>query len=250
MAQRRMFNKSVTDSDMFIEMASSAQALYFHLNQGADDDGFNNQVQNAMFKAHAGMDDLKVLLAKNFLMRFENGVIVIKHWRLHNTLRKDRYTPTDFQAELNCLGLAKNGEYVIENNGRLPSGCQVVAKWLPQDRIGKDNISHESRACACEKNDENVAFNDFLSAHPTIKNDLNGKIVFEIDWDALGKAIRESEWLKNCTSLKWLIENYDKVIDGAYKTFKADKAGHFAGEREYTPGELNSLLKNVDDIDF
>lgn len=150
MAQRRMFNKSVTDSDMFIEMASSAQALYFHLNQGADDDGFNNQVQNAMFKAHASTDDLKVLLAKNFLLRFENGVIVIKHWRLHNTLRKDRYTPTDFQAELNCLGLAKNGEYVIENNGRLPSGCQVVAKRLPQDRLGKDSIESMH---ACKERD-------------------------------------------------------------------------------------------------
>lgn len=250
MAQRRMFNKSVTDSDMFIEMASSAQALYFHLNQGADDDGFNNQIQNAMFKAHASTDDLKVLLAKNFLLRFENGVIVIKHWRLHNTLRKDRYTPTDFQAELNCLGLAKNGEYVIENNGRLPSGCQVVAKRLPQDRIGKDNISHESHACACEERNENGALTAFLQAHSTIKNDLVSEIPLNIDWAALGRAIAESEWLQQCTSLRWLIDNYDKIISGAYKTFKAGKTQHFEAERKYTAEELDGLYRNVDDIDF
>ena len=129
MAERRMFTKKITDSDAFIEMSSAAQALYFHLNQGADDDGFNNQVQMAMWKAHASVDDLKVLLAKNYIIRFESGVIVIKHWRMHNTLRKDRYTPTNFQEELNLLGLKDNGAYTL--------GCQMVAERLPQVSIGK-----------------------------------------------------------------------------------------------------------------
>ena len=132
MAERRMFTKKITDSDAFIEMSSAAQALYFHLNQAADDDGFNNQVQMAMWKAHASIDDLKVLLAKNYIIRFESGVIVIKHWRMHNTLRKDRYTPTNFQEELNQLGLKDNGAYTL--------GCQVVAERLPQVSIGKDSI--------------------------------------------------------------------------------------------------------------
>lgn len=129
MAEKRMFTKKITDSDAFIEMSSAAQALYFHLNQGADDDGFNNQVQMAMWKAHASIDDLKVLLAKNYIIRFESGVIVIKHWRMHNTLRKDRYTPTNFQEELKQLGLKDNGAYTL--------GCQVVANGLPQVSIGK-----------------------------------------------------------------------------------------------------------------
>lgn len=134
-----MFTKKITDSDAFIELSSSTQALYFHLNQGADDDGFNNQVQNAMFKAHASVDDLKVLLMKNFIIQFESGVIVIKHWRMHNTLRKDRYTPTNFQEELKNLDLKDNGSYTLQNNG-----CQVVAKRLPQDSIGKDSIGKDS----------------------------------------------------------------------------------------------------------
>ena len=129
MAERRMFTKKITDSDAFIELSSAAQALYLHLNQGADDDGFTNQVQMAMFKAHASVDDLKVLIAKRFLLTFENGVIVIKHWRMHNTLRKDRYTPTNYQEELKQLGIKDNGAYTL--------GCQVVAKRLPQDSIGK-----------------------------------------------------------------------------------------------------------------
>ena len=136
MAEKRMFTKKITDSDAFIEMSSAAQALYFHLNQGADDDGFNNQVQMAMWKAHASIDDLKVLLAKNYIIRFESGVIVIKHWRMHNTLRKDRYTPTNFQDELNQLGLKDNGAYTL--------GCHVVAERLPQSSIGKSSIDKVS----------------------------------------------------------------------------------------------------------
>lgn len=136
MAERRMFTKKITDDDNFTSLSASAQALYFHLNTCADDDGFNNQVAIAMFKAHASVDDLKVLLAKNYIIRFESGVIVIKHWRMHNTLRKDRYTPTSFQEELKQLGIKDNGSYTLG----LPSGCQVVAERLPQDSIDKESI--------------------------------------------------------------------------------------------------------------
>ena len=131
MAERRMFTKKITDSDSFIELSSAAQAMYLHLCQGADDDGFTNQVQMAMYKAHASVDDLKVLIAKKFLLTFENGVIVIKHWRMHNTLRKDRYTPTNYQEELRQLGIKDNGAYTL--------GCQAVAERLPQYSEGKVN---------------------------------------------------------------------------------------------------------------
>jgi hypothetical protein len=136
MAERRIFTKKVTDDDNFMQLSASAQALYLHLSMAADDDGFCNQVSISMFKAHASVDDLKVLLAKNYVIRFESGVIVIKHWRMHNTLRKDRYTPTSFQEELKQLGIKDNGSYTLG----LPSGCQVVAERLPQDSIGKESI--------------------------------------------------------------------------------------------------------------
>ena len=136
MAEKRMFTKKITDDDNFISMPASAQALYFHLNQCADDDGFNNQVQMAMWKAHASIDDLKVLMTKRYIIRFESGVIVIKHWRMHNTLRKDRYTPTSFQEEFEMLGIKDNGAYTL--------GCQTVARRLPQNSIDKNSIEENS----------------------------------------------------------------------------------------------------------
>jgi hypothetical protein len=139
MAERRMFTKKVTDDDNFMALSSSAQALYLHLSMSADDDGFCNQVSISMFKAHASIQDLQTLLEKRYIYQFENGVIVIKHWRMANALRKDRYTPTAFQEELKQLAIKDNGSYT-----RLPSGCQVVAERLPQDSIGKDSIEKDS----------------------------------------------------------------------------------------------------------
>lgn len=138
MAKKRMTTTQVTDSDDFICMSSASQALYLHLTNGSDDDGFNNQVQMAMFKAHASIDDLKVLLTKRFILQFENGVIVIKHWRMANAIRKDRYTPTVFQEELKRLDIKDNGAYTW-----LPDGCQMVA--VGKDSIGKDRIGKDSK---------------------------------------------------------------------------------------------------------
>ena len=139
MAERRMFTKKVTDDDHFMELSASAQALYLHLCMGADDDRFCNQISVAMFKAHASVQDLEALLEKRYLLQFEDGVIVIKHWRMANAIRKDRYTPTAFQEDLAKLAIKDNGSYTW-----LPDGCQVVAKRLPQDRLGKVSIGKDS----------------------------------------------------------------------------------------------------------
>ena len=134
-----MFTKKVTDDDNFMALSASAQALYLHLSMSADDDGFCNQVSISMFKAHASVQDLQALLEKRYIYQFENGVIVIKHWRMANALRKDRYTPTAFQEELSHLDLKDNGSYTW-----LPSGCHMVAECLPQDSIGKNSIDKSS----------------------------------------------------------------------------------------------------------
>lgn len=151
MAEKRMFTMKIVDSDAFLDMPLSTQALYFHLNMRADDDGFVNNPKKIQRTIGATEDDLKLLLAKRFLLSFENGVIVIKHWRMHNLLRKDRYKPTQYQDEIHMLSVKENGAYtelattrqptVAE---RLPSGCQVVAERLPQDRIGKDRLDKDS----------------------------------------------------------------------------------------------------------
>lgn len=142
MAERRMFTRKVTDDDHFTDLSSSAQALYLHLTMSADDDGFCNQLSTAMFRSHASVQDLEALLEKRFLLQFDNGVIVIKHWRMANALRKDRYTPTAFQEELAKLKIKDNGSYTMSEDvvaSWLPDGCQVVAERLPQASIGKDS---------------------------------------------------------------------------------------------------------------
>lgn len=160
MAERRMFTKKVTDDDNFMALSSSAQALYLHLSMGADDDGFCNQINVSMFKAHASVQDLQALLEKRYVYQFENGVIVIKHWRMANALRKDRYTQTSFKEELSQLHIKDNGAYTFDESeplvasrlpdgcqavaNRLPSGCQEVAERLPQVSIGKNSIEENS----------------------------------------------------------------------------------------------------------
>ena len=94
MAERRMFAKTITNSDSFLEMPLSSQCLYFHLNMNADDDGFVNSPKRIQRMINASDDDFKILIAKSFILTFESGVIVIKHWRLNNYIQKDRYKET------------------------------------------------------------------------------------------------------------------------------------------------------------
>lgn len=119
MAEKRMFARSLIDSDAFLDMPLSAQALYFHLNMRADDDGFVNNPKRITDYVGAASDDLKLLLAKRFIIVFDDsGVIVIRHWRLHNTLRSDRYHSTNYQAELSRLCIAENKAYTEQKSGQ------------------------------------------------------------------------------------------------------------------------------------
>ena len=111
MAEKRMFTQKIIDSDAFLEMPLSTQALYFHLNMRADDDGFVNSPKRIQRTVGASEDDLKLLILKRFVIGFETGVIVIKHWRMHNTLKNDRYKPTQYQEELAMLEVKSNKSY-------------------------------------------------------------------------------------------------------------------------------------------
>lgn len=114
MANKRMFNMKICDSDAFLDMPLSTQALYFHLNMRADDDGFVGNPKRIQRTIGASEDDLKLLKAKRFVLEFEDGVIVIKHWRMHNCIQKDRYTPTVYQDEMQMLYEKKNKSYTLD----------------------------------------------------------------------------------------------------------------------------------------
>lgn len=145
MAEKRMFTQKIIDSDSFLDMPLSSQALYFHLNMRADDDGFINNPKRICRTIGASEDDLKLLLLKRFVIGFESGVLVIKHWRMHNTLRKDRYNPTQYQDEFARLDVKDNNAYTerpVESLATTwqPSGNQLA----PQYSIEKNSIDKNS----------------------------------------------------------------------------------------------------------
>ena len=113
MAQKRMFTMKIVDSDAFLDMPATTQCLYFHLNMRADDDGFIGNPKRIMKITGASEDDLRLLIAKRFVLTFEDGVIVIKHWRMHNTLSRDRYVETSYTDEKKMLLLKDNGSYSL-----------------------------------------------------------------------------------------------------------------------------------------
>lgn len=156
-----MFTQRIIDSDAFLDMPLSTQALYFHLNMRADDDGFVNNPKRIQRTIGASEDDLKLLIVKRFVIGFESGVLVIKHWRMHNTLRKDRYNPTQYQEELATLEVKDNNAYT-ERFSELPPPTDesVATTWQPsgnhlatQYRLGKDSIGEFSRD---KGNDESI----------------------------------------------------------------------------------------------
>ena len=207
MAERRMFTKKITDDDHFLNLSSSAQALYLHLSMNADDDGFCNQITASMFKAHASVTDLEALLKNRYIYQFDSGVIVIKHWRMANALRKDRYTPTAFKNEMAMLKVGENGAYKFPDSTdsvteRLPNGCQMVAERLPQVSIGKVSIDKNNKNnISCNKNSEievldqkEMWFESFWEIYPKHQDKKKAK----------------QKFLKLCTDKK----KYQEIMDG------------------------------------
>lgn len=142
MAERRMFAKTIIDSDAFLDMPLSTQALYFHLSMRADDDGFINNPKKIQRMIGASDDDFKVLLAKRFLIPFESGIVVIKHWRIHNYIQKDRYKATPYKEEMAMLDIKENNAYTLRADVE-SSRIQVVSNMDTQVRIGKDKDSKD-----------------------------------------------------------------------------------------------------------
>ena len=112
MADKRMMSKSVIDTDVFLDMPTSTQCLYFQLLLRADDDGFLKNAKTIMRTVGASQDDMKLLIAKQYLILFDSGTIVIKHWRIHNYIKKDRYKPTDCE-ETRLIDVNDKGEYIL-----------------------------------------------------------------------------------------------------------------------------------------
>ena len=147
MANRRMFSKEIVDSDVFLDMPLSSQALYFHLSMRADDEGFVGNPKRIQRMITATDDDLRILCMKQFIIPFESGIIVVRHWNMQNQVKKDRKKPTIYQREKAMLQVDENGAYMCIDSSRLQTGSdmapvclQNVSNLEPQDRLGKDRL--------------------------------------------------------------------------------------------------------------
>lgn len=150
MANRRMFTKTITESDAFLELPLSTQALYFHLSMQADDDGFVNGPKKIMRMIGSSKNEYDLLVGRKFLLEFDDGIIVIKHWLMHNQLRKDRYKETVYTQQKEMLFTKANKAYTLDSTKgeplvakRLPNGCQTVA--LGKVSLGKESIGKVSK---------------------------------------------------------------------------------------------------------
>ncbi|KPD34347.1 DNA replication protein [Pediococcus acidilactici] len=153
MAQRRMFSKKITDTDTFLDMPLSSQALYFHLNMHADDDGFVSNAKTIKRMIGSSDDDLKLLLAKQFIFAFESGVVVIKDWKIHNYIRKDTYNTTIYGNEKEQLEQDENGAYTLRPRS--------VDEPSPQVRLGKVRLGKDSNIYSSSNDEPHIDLKTF-----------------------------------------------------------------------------------------
>lgn len=268
MAEKRMFTQKIIDSDAFLDMPLSSQALYFHLNMRADDDGFVNNPKRIQRTIGASEDDLKLLIVKRFVIGFDSGVIVIKHWRMHNTLRKDRYNPTQYQEELSMLAIKENNAYTEVATNWQPIGNQMATQnsidkyRLVEYREGEEDIPNEEHSetpPSAQIDYESIKnlYNKICVSFPrcTVLSDTrkraikarftSGKTIE--DFENLFRKAEASAFLKGANernwraSFDWLITdgNMAKVLDGNYDDRKSAKPAKL-GRKEIVPNWMDN----------
>lgn len=213
MADRRMFSKKIIDSDAFLDMPLTTQALYFHLSMRADDDGFVSNAKRIKTMIGASDDDLKLLIVKRFVLTFESGVVVIKHWRIHNYIQKDRYTPTTYVEEKSTLSLDAKNAYTecIHDVSKLDTQERVRLE-LELINVSK-NVDKDNTACACAR-EELESYDDVLDSCGITDASLR-RIIFE--------------FIKHCQLNGRMVTNaklYDIIV-------RLDSLTHCNAQQEY-----------------
>lgn len=182
MAEKRMFSKKIVDVDSFLDMPATARLLYYDLAMRADDDGFVGSPRGIMRLTGATNDDMNILLMRGFVLTFETGVIVIRHWRLHNYIQKDRYKPTEYTKEKARLSIDESGAYEMDTE------CiQPVSNPCPQirdryrDRLDSGQVRLDENNTLTLKGSSICAtgFDEFWAAYPRKKNKEQARKAFQ-----------------------------------------------------------------------
>lgn len=249
MAERRMFAKTIIDSDAFLEMPLSTQALYFHLSMRADDDGFINSPNRIQRLTGATIDDLKLLIAKNFIIPFETGVVVIKHWKIHNYIQKDRYHETKYTEEKACLITKDNGSYTLMDTGCIQNGYKMDTEVrLGKVSLGKDRLVEEGASVSAIPEPGEDLFRQVIDLwnsqecttsikdiRPLSKRYDNTKLCIgyhtkDVYLDII-RSLDEQAWFKDRAMKNDLLkydwfcqpDNFQKVLEGNYKDMRNEK---------------------------
>ena len=216
MAQRRMFSKKVTDADTFLDMPLSTQALYFHLNMHADDDGFIDNTKTIQRMIGSSDDDRKLLVAKQFIIPFENGLVVIKDWRVHNYIQGDRYHKTQYINEKSQLVVEENNMYTKRVQDVSNMDTQVR---LGKDRLGKDRLGKDSKDILSGSDEpDHVPYKEIVdylnektgskyrSSGSKTKSLIKARVNDGFDLDDFKKVIdtKTSQWLNDQKMKKFL----------------------------------------------
>jgi DnaD/phage-associated family protein len=213
-----MFSKKITDTDKFLDLPMSAQCLYFHLNMGADDEGFIANPKTIRRMIGASEDDLKLLFAKEFLIPFESGVVVIKDWRIHNYIRSDRFSPTVHSDEKKQISVNDNKQYIVtpeephndnDNKDGIPNVIPDGYQMDPQVRLGKDRLGKDRDSGGSTKHSNYIRqANEFYQNNigaiaPTTAEDLEYWID---DFEEKGATEQEADELV-CYAIKEAVDN-------------------------------------------
>ena len=258
MADRRMMSKKIIDSDAFLEMPLSSQALYFHLLLRADDDGFLNSARKIMREVGANQNDYDVLVMKRFLIQFEDGICVIKHWRIHNYIQRDRYKPTLYTDERSLLVTKDNGSYSLNTEctqdesdmstdgvpyeSRMDTDCVPCTPRLVKVSIGKDSNTVSNDTVRSTDVQLIIDAWNSLPGLSRITKLVSGSQRYEwlrvrIREYGIDEVLRAIENIRNCPFLlgkskggwtitfDWFVRpnNFPKVLDGNYLENKPDE---------------------------
>ena len=210
MAERRMFNRSFTDSDAFLDMPATSQMLYVHLCLAADDDGFVNQIKVSILKSHASKKDFNRLIDKDFVIEFESGVIVITHWKIHNCIQKDRYKETLFVEEKSKLVLDDHNVYVLKQIDTMDTkwiqdGYKMDTKCRQNVSTGKYSNSKDKYSNSQSINQDKDKQNNLIINSNEIKfycEILDEWLAGNQDFTSSGKLIDIFERIKEVISNK------------------------------------------------
>lgn len=253
MAERRMFAKTIIDSDSFLDMPLSAQALYFHLSMRADDDGFINNPKKIQRMVGCADDDMRLLVAKAFIIPFESGVVVIKHWRINNYIRNDRYKPTNYTEEMAQLQVKENGAYTEKLPLGIPNGYQMdtqVRLGKVRDIKEKDSLTRVEKERQPDKPSspspkhkygvyKNVLLTEKEYQSLIELQDGEKAIEFLSEYRAYKGYKAKSDFL---AIKKWVFEAMSE------RRVSRNSARNFT-EREYTKQEIGEIFGNVPNIE-